>query len=157
MAQIILKNSETAGDIPTTSQLQKGEPAFNLADNILYTKDKNGVIKKWKNSDYYDFTLSDLSVTETIDGYESELNFSTNKIHNKYQLEGDLLFKLSSSGNVEGNRITCVIIGDGISTVKFPTECKIVHGSFDGTDGVHNLIEFQFFSIFIITKIYKIP
>lgn len=42
--EIILKKSSVAGKVPLPADLQPAEPAFNLADKTLYTKDTNGNI-----------------------------------------------------------------------------------------------------------------
>jgi len=40
--KIIHKKSSVAGSVPLASDLQPGELAINLADQILYTKDTSG-------------------------------------------------------------------------------------------------------------------
>jgi len=42
---IQFKRSHTSGRIPTAAQLAVGELAINMADNKLYTKDSDGVIR----------------------------------------------------------------------------------------------------------------
>lgn len=43
--KIILKRSSVAGRIPTTSDLDVGEIAINMADSKLYFKDTNNTVK----------------------------------------------------------------------------------------------------------------
>ena len=42
--KLIIKKSNVVGRTPTSSQLDYGELAVNVADKKLYTKDSNGVI-----------------------------------------------------------------------------------------------------------------
>lgn len=155
MAIIIFKNNETAGAAPATDDLQKGEPAFNLADNILFTKDKDGSIKRWKSSEHYDFaeqTLTPISNQATI-------SFSQNRFFNEIEIESNLTINVAASGNVPGNKVFCTITpaGEESSQVILPSVFKIVQGSFSTSTGTKNLFEFQYFSNIIITKIYQIP
>ena len=38
-SKIIIKNSQTASSVPTTSEVDVGELAVNVADKVIYTKD----------------------------------------------------------------------------------------------------------------------
>ena len=49
MATIKLKRSETSGDEPSTSDLETGEVAVNIADYVLFTKNSAGAITKIAN------------------------------------------------------------------------------------------------------------
>lgn len=44
MQSIQFKRTQTAGKKPTPEQLSQGELAINLADHVLYTKDKNNAV-----------------------------------------------------------------------------------------------------------------
>ncbi|EII8793380.1 tail fiber domain-containing protein, partial [Escherichia coli] len=44
MRSIQFKRTQTAGKKPTPEQLSQGELAINLADHVLYTKDKNNAV-----------------------------------------------------------------------------------------------------------------
>ena len=46
---IKLKRSETSGDEPSTSDLETGEVAVNIADYVLFTKNSAGAITKIAN------------------------------------------------------------------------------------------------------------
>jgi hypothetical protein len=41
---IVLKNSSTAGSVPTTGQLVQGEVAVNVTDRKLFTKTSTGTV-----------------------------------------------------------------------------------------------------------------
>lgn len=85
------------------------------------------------------------------------LDFSINRFYTEYQLTTSITFTQANNGNVPGNRITCIITGDGENTITLPAGCKIVRGSFNSGNGTKNLIEMQYFSSIVITKIYQIP
>lgn len=153
MATIILKYNQSSGEAPTAQDLQKAEPAFNLADKIFFTKDHNGNIIPFKGAAHYDFTEASLSVFSG----NTQLNFSANRFFTEYTLSAALSFNIAASGNIPGNRITCILVCDGESSITLPAACKVVRGSFNAGNGTKNLIEFQYFSSIIITKIYQIP
>ena len=88
---------------------------------------------------------------------QASLNFSANRFFTSHTLSASLTFTLAASGNTPGNRITCIITGNGESTITLPAACKVVRGSFNSGVGTKNLIEFTYFSTIIITKIYQIP
>ncbi|EJR7609521.1 hypothetical protein N1G73_005055, partial [Escherichia coli] len=44
MESIQFKRTQTAGKKPTPEQLAQGEVAINLADHVIYTKDKNNAV-----------------------------------------------------------------------------------------------------------------
>jgi hypothetical protein len=153
MALIKFKNSETAGNTPASGDLAKGEPAWNLADGKLFTKDKDGNIIEFLKKDFYLFSETGLPVVSN----QATLYFSRNRFYSAFQLNAALTFQIASSGNIPGNRITCIVTGDGESGITLPSACKTVTGSFNSGNGTKNLIEFQYFSTIIITKIYQIP
>jgi hypothetical protein len=86
------------------------------------------------------------------------LDFTANRFYAEHQLSGaGITFAVNETGNIPGNRITCIITGNGESTITLPAACKVVQGSFSSGNGTKNLIEFQYFSSIIITKFYQIP
>lgn len=151
----MFKNSETAGNVPAPEDLQKGEPAFNLADAIFFTKDKDDNIRKWPSGEYYDFAEQALPTESNT----ATISFARNRFYNEIEIENNLTIQIAASGNVAGKKVFTTITpaGEGIPTVNLPAACKVVHGSFNSSTATKNLFEFQYFSSIIITKIYQIP
>jgi len=97
-------------------------------------------------------------IESTLVSSPTTLDFSANRFYAEHQLSGaGVTFTLTAAGNIPGNRITCILVGDGENTITLPAACKVVRGSFNAGVGTKNLIEFTYFSTIIITKIYQIP